>query len=192
MENTVAVYARISTADKGQDPEMQLRELRDYCTHRGFTIVAEYVDVGFSGSKESRPELNRLMADAGKGLFTAVVVWKFDRFARSTSHLLKALETFQNLKIDFVSLTENLDTRSPLGKFVFSILGAVGELERNLLIERVKSGMRNAALKGVKMGRPTINLDLARLAELKAAGLSQNACAKALGVDRSVLRRLAA
>jgi len=188
----VALYARISTADKGQDPEMQLRELREYCTRRGWTITSEYVDVGYSGSKESRPQLNRLMTDARAGLFTALVVWKFDRFARSTSHLLKALETFQNLKVDFVSLTENVDTTTALGKMIFTVLGAVGELERNLLIERVKSGMRNARAKGVKLGRPAIDVDLTLLAQLKAAGLSQNACAKALDVDRSVVKRLLA
>src|SRR5580704_14217101 len=122
----VALYARVSTTDKGQDPEMQLRELREYCQRRGWDISSEYVDAGISGSKDSRPRLNELMLDANRRKFDAVVVWKFDRFARSTSHLLKALETFQALKIDFVSLTEGIDTSTPVGAMVFTILGAVG------------------------------------------------------------------
>jgi DNA invertase Pin-like site-specific DNA recombinase len=186
----VALYARVSTLDRGQDPEMQLRELREYCIRRGFTIVGEYTDTGVSGSKESRPQLNRLMADARAGLFGAVVVWKFDRFARSTAHLLKALEIFQNLKIDFVSLSENVDTMSPLGKMIFTVLGAVGELERNLLIERVRSGMKNARAKGIRLGRPPGAVDMKRVAEMKLEGLSERAIARSLGIDRSTVARV--
>jgi DNA invertase Pin-like site-specific DNA recombinase len=187
-----ALYARVSTSDKNQDPEMQLRELREYCARRGYAIVGEYTDQGVSGAKESRPELNRMMDDARAGLFSAVMCWKFDRFARSVSHLLRALETFQKLHIDFVSLTEGVDTSTPMGRMIFTVLGAMGELERSLLIERVKAGMKNARAKGVRLGRPTIDVDLARWSELKAAGLSRYACARALGVDVSVLKRLAA
>lgn len=109
----VAIYARVSTTGNGQSPEMQLRELREYCDRRGWTIAGEYVDSGFSGAKDSRPELNRLMADAHKRRFDAVCVWKFDRFARSVSHLLRALETFKALGIEFVSFSEQMDTSTP-------------------------------------------------------------------------------
>jgi len=112
----VAVYARVSTANNGQNPEMQLRELREYCKHRGLELTGEYVDAGISGAKDSRPELNRLNTDARRRRFDAVVVWKFDRFARSVSHLLRALEEFRSLGIEFVSLSEQVDTSTPTGK----------------------------------------------------------------------------
>src|ERR1019366_4315559 len=108
----VALYARVST-NNGQDPEVQLRELREYCQRRGWEIVREYVDVGISGTKAKRPELDRLMTDAHRRRFDGVVCWRFDRFARSVSHLLRALETFQTLGIEFVSLSEQLDTSMP-------------------------------------------------------------------------------
>jgi DNA invertase Pin-like site-specific DNA recombinase len=149
-----AIYARVSTANNGQDPLVQTREMKEYCPRRGWTIVDEYVDVGISGTKEKRPELDRLMADAHRRRFDAVVVWRFDRFARSVSHLLRALETFQTLGIEFVSLSEQLDTSTPTGKMVFTVLGAVAELERSLIVERVRAGMRNARAKGKKIGRP--------------------------------------
>ncbi len=150
----VAVYARVSTAGNGQSPEMQTRELREYAERRGWKIAGEYVDVGISGSKEKRPELDRLMCDAHRRRFDAVIVWKFDRFARSVSHLLRALETFNALGIAFVSLSESLDTSTPAGRMVFTVLGAVAELERSLIAERVRAGMRNARAKGKKIGRP--------------------------------------
>src|ERR1700683_913380 len=152
----VAIYARVSTANNGQDSSMQTRELREYCERRGWKCAGEYVDEGISGSKANRPELNRLMADAHRRRFDAVVVWKFDRFARSVSHLLRALENFGALGIEFVSLSEQLDTSTPTGKMVFTILGSVAELERSLIGERVKAGLRNAKAKGVKLGRPAL------------------------------------
>jgi len=148
-----AIYARVSTSN-GQYPEMQLRELREYCERRGWEIAAEFVDAGVSGAKDSRPELNRLVAEAHRRQFDAVVVWKFDRFARSVSHLLRALETFRSLGIDFVSLSEQVDTSTPTGKMVFTVLGAVAELERSLITERVRAGLRNAKAKGRRLGRP--------------------------------------
>src|SRR5712692_10002764 len=151
-----AIYARVSTANNAQDPTMQTRELEEYCQRRGWEIAGEYVDVGISGAKDSRPELNRLMADAHRRRFDSVVVWKFDRFARSVSHLLRALETFKALGIDFVSLSEQVDTSTPTGKMVFTVLGAVAELERSLIVERVKAGMRNARAKGKYIGRPPL------------------------------------
>jgi DNA invertase Pin-like site-specific DNA recombinase len=150
----VAIYARVSTAGNNQSPEMQTRELREYCAHRGWIVAGEYVDVGISGAKEKRPELDRLLGDAHRRRFDAVVVWKFDRFARSVSHLLRALEGFQSLGIEFVSLSEQLDTSTPTGKMVFTVLGAVAELERSLIVERVRAGMRNARAKGKRIGRP--------------------------------------
>jgi DNA invertase Pin-like site-specific DNA recombinase len=150
----VAVYARVSTANNGQDPAMQTRELLEYAERRGWTVAGEYVDVGISGTKETRPELDRLMTDAHRRRFDAVAVWKFDRFARSVSHLLRALENFQALGIHFVSLSESMDTSTPAGKMVFTVLGAVAELERSLIAERVRAGMRNARAKGKRIGRP--------------------------------------
>lgn len=150
----VATYARVSTANNGQDPSLQTRELKEYCERRGWQLAGEYVDVGISGAKEKRPELDRLMADAYKRRFDVVIVWKFDRFARSVSHLLRALETFKAPGIEFVSFSEQLDTSTPAGKLVFTVLGAVAELERSLIIERVRAGMRNAKAKGKRIGRP--------------------------------------
>src|ERR1700685_2098329 len=165
----IAVYARVSTMN-GQDPEMQLRGLREYCNRRGWTVAMEYVDAGISGVKEKRPELDRLLADAHRRHFDAVVVWRFDRFARSVSHLLRALETFRSLGIEFVSLSEQVDTSTPTGKMIFTVLGAVAELERSLIVERVRAGLRNAVAKGKKLGRPKKVLDVARVAEVRKRG----------------------
>lgn len=178
-----AVYARVSTANHGQDPQVQLREISGYCERRGWTVFAEYVDVGISGTKEKRPELDRLLADAHRRKFDAIVVWKFDRFARSVSHLLRALETFQALGIEFVSLTEGVDTSTPAGKMVFTVLGAVAELERSLICERVRAGLRNARAKGKKLGRPKVLLDASRVSSLQARGASLRTIARELGVS---------
>lgn len=152
----VALYARVSKAHTHQDPEAQLQPLRAMCQSRGWTIVKEYVDHGWSGAKESRPALDELMADASRGRrdFKAIAVWKFDRFARSVKHLLRALETFQGLDIAFISLTESVDTSTPYGKLVFTILGAVAELERSLIAERIRNGMKKLGAKkpGPKVG----------------------------------------
>jgi DNA invertase Pin-like site-specific DNA recombinase len=175
------LYARISTSNNGQSPEMQLRELREYCERRGWTIAGEYVDTGISGAKDRRPELDRLMADAHKRRFDVVTVWKFDRFARSVSHLLRALDTFRVLGIEFVSLSESLDTATPAGRMVFTVLGAVAELERSLIAERVRAGLRNARAKGKRLGRPRIAVDHARVARLRAQGRSWPQIAEELG-----------
>src|SRR4029077_16040470 len=132
---------------------------------RGWTVAGEYVDVGITGSKEKRPELDRLMAEAHRRRFDVVVVWKFDRFARSVSHLLRALETSQSLGIEFVSLTEGVDTSTPAGKMVFTVLGAVAELERSLICERVRAGLCNARAKGKRLGRPKKFVDVARIGQ---------------------------
>jgi DNA invertase Pin-like site-specific DNA recombinase len=149
----VAVYARVSKAHTHQDPEAQLQPLRAMCAATGWRICHEYIDSGFSGAKENRPGLDELMRDCERGYrnIEAVVCWKFDRFARSTKHLLRALETFNSLGIAFVSLTENVDTSTTYGKLVFTILGAVAELERSLIAERIKNGMKKIGAK--KPGR---------------------------------------
>jgi DNA invertase Pin-like site-specific DNA recombinase len=183
-----ALYARVSTTN-GQDPTMQTRELEEYCQRRGWTIADSYVDAGVSGSKDSRPELNRLMADAHRRRFDAVVVWKFDRFARSVSHLLRALETFKALGIEFVSLSEQVDTSTPTGRMIFTVLGAVAELERSLIAERVRAGLRNARAKGKRLGRPKVDVDAARIAHLRASGHSWNAITSQLGIGRGTAYR---
>ena len=162
---------------------LQTRELHQFALARGWQIVGEYVDAGISGSKDSRPELNRLMADAHKRRFDVVCVWKFDRFARSVSHLLRALETFNALGIAFVSLSEQMDTTTPTGKMIFTVLGAVAELERSLIVERVKAGLRNARAKGKRLGRPRVAVDIARIAALRASGASWPKIARELGLS---------
>jgi DNA invertase Pin-like site-specific DNA recombinase len=178
-----ALYARVSTSNHGQDVGMQTRELREYCERRGWQIVGEYLDEGISGAKDSRPELNRLMADAHKRRFDAVIVWRFDRFARSVSHLLRALETFNALGVAFVSLSEQIDTTTPTGKMIFTVLGAVAELERSLIAERVRAGLRNARAKGKQLGRPRVVVDTARIRALRAQGLSWPAIARETGLS---------
>ena len=178
-----AIYARVSTTGQGQSPEMQIRELHEYCERRGWQMAGEYVDAGISGAKDSRPELNRLMTDAHRRRFDAVVVWKFDRFARSVSHLLRALETFNALGVAFVSLSEQIDTSTPTGRMVFTVLGAVAELERSLIAERVRAGLRNARAKGKQLGRPRVAVDAAQIARLRTSGQSWRAIAKELGVS---------
>jgi DNA invertase Pin-like site-specific DNA recombinase len=176
-----AIYARVSAVN-GQNPEMQLRELREYIKRRGWKVHEEYVDAGISGTKEKRPELDRLLADAHKRRFDAVVVWKFDRFARSVSHLLRALENFRALGVEFVSLSEQVDTSTPTGKMVFTVLGAVAELERSLIVERVKAGLRNARAKGKRLGRPSKGVDATKVVELRRQGLTWRRVGKQLGV----------
>ena len=185
----VAIYARVSTANNGQDPTMQTRELREYAERRGWTVAGQYVDIGVSGSKEKRPQLDRLMADAHKRRFDIVIVWRFDRFARSVSHLLQALETFNALGIAFVSLSEQMDTTTPTGKMIFTVLGAVAELERSLIVERVRAGLRNARAKGKTLGRPRKIVDAAKIATLRAQGLSVRSIASELGVGLATLHR---
>jgi DNA invertase Pin-like site-specific DNA recombinase len=135
----VAIYARVSTGNGQQDPEMQTRELREFAGRRGWQIADIYTDAGISGSKDSRPALNRLMNDARQRRFDVVVVWRFDRFARSVSHLLRALEIFDSLGIDFISFSENIDTSTPTGKMIFTVLGAVAELGFGMHEPRVRA-----------------------------------------------------
>ena len=161
---------------------MQLRELREYCQRRNWEVAREYVDIGISGAKEKRPELDKLLADAHRRHFDAVVVWRFDRFARSVSHLLRALETFRSLGIEFVSLSEQVDTSTPTGKMIFTVLGAVAELERSLIVERVRAGLRNAVAKGKKLDRPRKVPDVREIKRLRAQGASWRSIGKKLGL----------
>ena len=167
----VARYARVSTSN-GQDPEMQLSELREYASRRGWTITAEYVDQGVSGSKESRPRLNQLMADAHRRKFDAVLVWKTDRFGRSLKHLVNALADLGAYGVAFISFRDNLDLSTPSGRLMFQIIGAMAEFERSLIQERVSAGLRNARAKGKKFGRPRAQVDAVRVAALRQDGLS--------------------
>jgi len=182
LDRRAVLYSRVSTTN-GQDPEMQSREIREYCLRRGWALVGEYVDVGISGAKERRPQLDRLIADAHKRKFEVVVVWKFDRFARSVSHLLRALETFRALGVEFVSLSEQVDTSTPTGKMIFTVLGAVAELERSLIAERVRAGLRNARAKGKRLGRPTKQVSAAQIAALRAQGVTWRRIGAQLGVS---------
>jgi len=151
----VALYARVSSLNN-QDPEMQLAKLREYAVRRGWQIVEEFTDQGVSGCRESRPALNRLMSDACRRRFDAVLVWKIDRFGRSLKHLVNALAELAALGVAFVSLRDNLDLSTPSGRLMFQIIGAMAEFERALIQERVRAGLRNARAKGRRLGRPRL------------------------------------
>jgi DNA invertase Pin-like site-specific DNA recombinase len=154
QRSRTALYLRISTAD--QKPDLQYDGLRDYATRANLEIVGEYLDVALSGRREGRPQLNALMASARNHDLDCVLVWKFDRFARSTRHLLTALEEFDHLGVRFISVQDQIDTASPMGKAMFTIIGAMAELESSLISERVTAGMKAAATRGKQLGRPTI------------------------------------
>ncbi|HLX60310.1 MAG TPA: recombinase family protein [Planctomycetota bacterium] len=184
----VAIYARVSTSE--QNADMQTAELREYAARRGWTLAGEFVDTGISGTKASRPELDKLMAAARRRRFDLVLVWRFDRFARSTAHLLAALDEFRGLGVDFVSLHEAVDTTTPLGKMVFTVVAAVAELERTIIVERVKAGVERARAKGKKLGRPQgTKADVAQIGALTAEGQSVRQIARALGVGIGTVQR---
>ncbi len=184
----VAIYARVSTLDQSTDS--QLLDLRRYVRERGWHLYREYTDNGVSGTKDSRPALNELMNDAKKRRFDTVLVWRFDRFARSTKHLILALEEFRNLGIDFVSFQENIDTSSPLGSAIFTIISAVAQLERDIIAERVKAGLRRAKENGKKLGRPKVKVDLDQVKALHSQGYSTRAIAQELGLTKSTAANL--
>src|SRR6516164_5775925 len=165
-----AVYARVST--RAQDADMQMRELREYAQRRGWQIAHEYVDRGVCGAKEQRPALDKLWSDCRKRLIDAVIVYRYDRFARSLRQLVNALCEFDSLGIQFVSLHEGVDTSTPNGRLVFGIFASIAEFERELIRDRVRSGIAQARAKGRRLGRPRTELDLCRLLALRAAGCS--------------------
>ena len=169
---------------------MQLAELREYAERRGWEIVEEFIDQGVSGCKEFRPALNRLMSDACRRQFDAVLVWKIDRFGRSLKHLVNALADLAALGVAFVSLRDNLDLSTPSGRLMFQIIGAMAEFERALIQERVRAGIRNARAKGKRLGRPRVIVDASRIADLRTQGRSWAQIKDELGVSKGTAQRV--
>lgn len=180
-----AIYARVSTFD--QEPENQLVELRRYVVARNWT-VQEFVDRGFSGSKDRRPALDVLIRDAKRRKFDVLVCWRLDRLGRNLKHLITLLDDLQALGVAFVTLGEGLDTTTPSGRLIFGVLGAIAEFERARIQERVKAGLARAKAQGVKLGRPRRRVDVERLAEV--VGLPEREAARKLGIPRSTYQRL--
>ena len=177
----VAIYARVSTQD--QDPQMQLRELRAYAKLRTFIIAHEFID-HLSGTTSVRPELSKLWQTARARKIDTVLVWKFDRFARSTKQLIDALEEFRHLGVDFISITEQIDTGSPMGKAMFTVISAIAEFERSLISERVRSGLAKARAQGKILGRPKVSAEtIKEIKRLRKQGKSLTQTAKQLGVS---------
>lgn len=183
----VAAYARVSTMN-GQHPEMQLAELREYAARRGWTITEEYVDEGVSGSKESRPALNRLTADAHRRKFDAILVWKIDRYGRSLKHLVNALSDLDAYGVAFISIRDNLDLSTPSGRLMFQVIAAMAEFELALTRERVVSGLAHARAQGKQLGRPRRVVDRDRVVRMKAEGMSLRDIADKLGVGYGTIR----
>jgi DNA invertase Pin-like site-specific DNA recombinase len=186
----VAIYARVSTLNHGQDVRLQTAEQHQFAQARGWQVFDDYVDQGASGSKDSRPELNRLMADAHKRRFDVVLVWKLDRFGRSLRHLVNALAEFESLGIAFVSLSDNLDLSTASGRLMFNIIGAMAEFERALIQERVRAGIRNARAKGKRIGRPRKLVDVLELDRLRKRGLGWKKIAKELKLGVGTVMRI--
>jgi DNA invertase Pin-like site-specific DNA recombinase len=185
----VAIYARVSTSGQGQDVTMQTRELQKYAEARGWTVTSEYIDEGFSGAKDSRPELNRLMADAKRRKCDAILVWKLDRFGRSLRHLVNAIAELESVGVAFVSFTDNLDLSTPSGRLMFQVIAAMGEFERELIRERVRAGLRNAKAKGRTLGRPGINVDASKIVDMRGRGISMREIATALGCSPAYVHK---
>lgn len=183
-----AIYARVSTQN-GQNPEMQLEEIRQYCRRRDWTILREYVDKGISGAKERRPALDQLLIDCKKRAVDCVVVYRYDRFARSLRQLVNALEDFRALGVDFVSLHEGVDTSTPNGRLVFGIFASIAEFERELIRDRVRSGLALARSHGKRLGRPRVSVDRARIATLRRDGRSWSEICETLGVSKGTAQR---
>jgi DNA invertase Pin-like site-specific DNA recombinase len=192
MQKRAALYMRISTKGHGQTTDTQAVALREYAERRGLQVIDEYRDEGISGAKDRRPALDRLMTDARKRRFDAVLVARFDRFARSTKHLVLALEEFSSLGVDFISLNESIDTSSPMGRMVFTVIAAVAELERSIIRERVLAGVDRARRQGKRFGRPGVIVDRQKIASMKAEGQSIKAIAKECGVARATVRSILA
>lgn len=181
----VAIYARVSTLD--QDPQMQIRELRSYAKLRAFIITHEFID-HVSGATSERPELSKLWQAARARKIDTVLVWKFDRFARSTKQLIDALEEFRHLGVDFISITEQIDTSSPMGKAMFTVISAIAEFERSLISERVRSGIAKARAQGKQHGRPKTKAEtIKEIKRLRRQGKSLNTIAKQLGVSHQTV-----
>ena len=191
-ELRAAIYARCSTHDKGQDPQLQLVPLREYCERRGFSIAGEYVDNGISGSKDRRPELDRLLDAARKRQIDLVIVWKLDRFGRSLKQLVNALEELAGLGVGFISYQDNLDLTTAQGRLMFHIIGAMAEFERELIRERVKAGIENARRKGKRLGRKSVApVEIEKIihAHQEAPSLSVRQLATDLGFKKSFVHK---
>jgi DNA invertase Pin-like site-specific DNA recombinase len=182
-----ALYMRVSTVD--QHPETQLYDLRQMAAQRGYEIVQEYTD-RISGAKARRPGLDDMMRDARRGRFDVVLVWASDRIARSVKHFLDVLDELSRLKIEFVSFRENIDTGGPLGRAIVVIIGAIAELERNLIIERVRAGMRRARLEGRHIGRNPLELDHAGIQRDRSQGQSLRQIAKGHRISTATVQRV--
>src|SRR5713101_3671160 len=183
-----AIYARCSTLN-GQNPEMQLGELRAFCQRRGWPVGGEYVDAGVSGSKEHRPQLDRLLADCRRRRVDVVLVYRYDRFARSLRQLINALEDFRSLGIDFISLHEGVDTSTANGRLVFGIFASIAEFERELIRDRVRSGLAAAKAKGKRIGRPKVAVDALRIASLRRQGRSWAQIKAETGISKGTAQR---
>jgi len=187
----VGLYGRVSTTDKGQDPELQLKDLRAYANARGWKVFGEYVDRGESGAKDRRPQLDRLMEDARKRRIDGIMVWKLDRFGRSLKSLVTTLEELRSLGVQFVSYTENLDFSTPAGRAMANLIGVFAEFERDLIRERVRAGIQNAKSKGIRVGRrPLIDEKLLRtVRDRRDKGMSLRNISKELGVSKSLVHK---
>jgi len=182
MKNRVVIYARVSTFDKGQDPETQLLPLRDYCRLRGFEVVQEFVEYA-TGKNEKRPQYQEMMDWAAKRKMDIVLVWRYDRFARSTQALVNALKKFQNLGINFISFQENIDTTSPQGELIFGIMASIAQFEASLISQRVKAGMARAKAKGKNISRPKLSKRKQKeIQRLYEQGMSINKIRQEVGV----------
>jgi DNA invertase Pin-like site-specific DNA recombinase len=182
-----AIYARVSTADPHL--ETQLYDLRKLATQRGFDVVREHCDRGFSGSKARRPGLDSMMADARRGEFSVVLVAAFDRIARSTKNFLEIVDELHELGIEFVSAREAIDTSGPMGRMFITLVGSIAELERSLIVERIKAGMRRARLEGQRLGRAPLHVDHDALVCDRLAGMSLTKVAKKYGISRASVVR---
>ena len=183
----VAIYARVSTLD--QHSGMQSDDLQEFCKRREFQLVDSYIDEGVSGSKDSRPELNRLMDDARKRRFDAVVVWKLDRFGRSIKHLVNAIAELEAVGVAFISFKESLDLSTPAGKLMFHVIAAMAEFERDLIRERTRAGVAFARSKGKRIGRPRLAVQSTDVHRLRAAGHSLRSIGRSLGISEGSVRR---
>jgi DNA invertase Pin-like site-specific DNA recombinase len=187
MKKRAVIYARVSTGD--QHLETQLLDLRELAKQRGYQVVHEYTDV-ISGSKAKRPGLDQMMADARRHRFDIVLVAAFDRIARNVRHFLDVLDELNHLGIEFVSKRENIDTSGPLGRAMPTIVGAISELERSLIVERVRAGMRRAKLEGRRIGRTPLNINRAEVIADRRSGMSLTTVAKKYHVSRATVCRL--
>lgn len=185
----VAIYARVSTDD--QSCELQLNECREYCERRGWRVAGEYVDTGWSGTKASRPQLDKLMRDARAHRFDCVMVWKVDRFGRSVVNLLEALKLLESYGVRFLVISQSIDTdqASPTSRLLMTILAAVAEFERSMICERVTAGLKAAKRRGVQLGRRRVILDRDKVRQLKLLGKSHRQICAELGVSMGMVIR---